>query len=184
MDLSDAEADDPESFVETNLSRYAETQGVLPAELESVGETYRSQGHLTREQLYEVAYESSTRSAYHVRNNPADRCREVTADVLAVSSDFSAVRLLTGLSGFQAPTASCVLAALDGDRHAVVDTRVWASLERLGCLDGRKESFDAADYVAMIGPIREIAAETDYRPVDVGYALFAYDDHVREGTLH
>jgi len=77
-----------------------------------------------------------------------------------------------------------VLGALDGDRHAVVDTRVWASLERLGYLDGRKESFDADDYVTMIGPIRDIAAETGHRAVDVGYALFAHDAHVREGTLH
>jgi hypothetical protein len=36
----------------------------------------------------------------------------------------------------------------------------------------------------MIGPIREIAAETGHSAVDVGYALFAYDEDVREGTLH
>jgi hypothetical protein len=184
VDLDPFDADDLDAFVAGNLDRYAETQGVPPAELEAYGETYRSQGHLTREQLYEIAYESSTRSAYHVEKNPEARCREVTRNARAVEGDFSAVRLLTGLSGFKAATASCVLAALDGDRHAVVDTRVWASLERLGAVDGRKESFDAADYVTMIGPIRAIAAETGSRPVDVGYALFASDAHVREGTLH
>ncbi|MGQ3329379.1 hypothetical protein [Halorubrum sp. FL23] len=178
------DAPELDAFVAENLDRYAETQGVLPERLAAFGERYRSQGFLTREQLYEIAYESSTRSAYHVERNPEARCREVTRNARAVDGDFSAIRLLTGLSGFQAPTASCVLAALDGDRHAVVDTRVWASLERLGYLDGRKERFDAADYVAMIEPIREIAGETDARPVDVGYALFAHDDRVREGTLH
>jgi hypothetical protein len=173
-----------EEFVAQNLQRYADTQGVLPERLDEFGETYREQGYLTRAQLYDVAYESSTRSAYHVETNPEDRCREVTANVLAVDGDFSKVQLLTGLSGFKAPTASCVLAALDPDRHAVVDTRVWASLERTGHLEGRKESFDAADYVAMIEPIREIAAKTGYTCADVGYALFAHDAHVREGTLH
>lgn len=176
--------DDPESFVAENLDRYASTQGVLPDRLESFGDTYRDQGYLSRDQLYDIAYESSTRSAYHVRNNPEERCREVTRNVLSVEGDFSQVQLVAGLRGFKAPTASCVLAALDGDRHAVVDTRVWASLERLGYLDGRKESFDAADYVAMIEPIRALAARAGYRPVTVGYALFAYDAHVREGTLH
>ncbi len=175
---------DLDAFVAENLDRYAETQGVLPERLSAFGEHYRDQGWLTRDQLYEIAYESSTRSAYHVRNNPAERCREVTENVREVEGDFSKIHLLGGLRGFKAPTASCVLAALDGDRHAVVDTRVWASLERLGYLDERKESFDADDYVTMIGPIREIAAATGYTPVDVGYALFAYDDHVREGTLH
>ena len=178
------EAADPDAFVAENLDRYAETQGVLPERLDEFGERYRSQGHLTREQLYDVAYESSTRSAYHVEKNSDSRCREVTRNARAVDGDFSRVHLITGLAGFKAPTASCVVAALDGDRHAVVDTRVWASLERLGYLDERKESFDAADYVTMIEPIREIAAETGYRAVDVGYALFAHDAHVREGTLH
>ncbi len=53
-----------ETFVEGNLDYHAETQGVLPERLESFGETYREQGHLTRDQLYEIAYESSTRSAF------------------------------------------------------------------------------------------------------------------------
>lgn len=170
--------------VEGYLEIYDDTQGVLPEKLESYGELYREQGHLTREQLYEIAYESSTRSAHHVRDNPEERCRTVTANVLAVEDDFSKIALISALKGFKAPTASCVTAALDPDRHAVVDTRVWASLERFGYLDGRKESFDADDYCTMIGPIREISDETGYRAVEVGYALFAHDYDVREGTLH
>ena len=173
-----------EEFLADTLAYYDQTQGVLPDRLAAFGQTYREQGYLTREQLYDIAYESSTRSAYHVEANPKARCREVTENVLAVEGDFSKIHLLTGLRGFKAPTASCVLAALDGDSHAVVDTRVCASLDRLDYLDGRQERFDAADYVTMIDPIREIAAETGYRPVEVGYALFAYDDRVRDGTLH
>jgi thermostable 8-oxoguanine DNA glycosylase len=172
------------AFVAEYLDHYAETQGVLPDRLAEFGESYREQGYLTREQLYDVVYESSTRSAYHVETNPPERCREVTANVRAVDGDFSQIQLLTGLSGFKAPTASCVLTALDPERHAVVDTRVWASLDRLDYLDGRKEQFDAADYVTMIEPIREIGAETGYAPAEVGYALFAHDDDVREGRLH
>ena len=171
-------------LIDRYLEYYAETQGVLPERIESFGEQYREQGHLTRDQLYEIAYRSSTRSAYHVEANPEDRCREVTANVLAVEGDFSKIQLLSGLRGFKAPTASCVLTALDPTRHAVVDTRVWATLERFDHLEGRKESFDAADYVAMIEPIRELAAETGYSTAEVGYALFAYDADVREGTLH
>jgi hypothetical protein len=170
--------------IATYLDQYEQTQGVLPERLAEFGATYREQGHLTREQLYELAYEHSTRAAYHVEQNPAERCREVTANVLAVEGDFSKVQLLSGLSGFKAPAASVALTALDPDRHAVVDTRVWASLDRLDYLDSRKESFGAADYVTMIEPIRAIGAETGYSAADVGYALFAYDAEVREGTLH
>lgn len=170
--------------LERYLDVYAETQGVLPEKLESYGDVYRDQGYLTREQLYEIAYESSTRSAHHVRDNPEDRCRTVTGNVLMVEDDFSMIALISALKGFKAPTASCVTAALDPENHAVVDTRVWASLERYGYLEGRKESFDADDYCTMIRPIRDIADDTGYRSVDVGYALFAHDYDVREGTLH
>jgi thermostable 8-oxoguanine DNA glycosylase len=175
---------DLSELVEEYLKYYSETQGVLPEKLEEFGETYRNQGHLTREQLYEIAYESSTRSAYHVRKNPEDRCRKVTENVLELDDDFSRIALISSLKGFKAPTASCILAALEPERQAVVDTRVWASLERLGYLEGRKESFDADDYVTMIQHIRDIADQTGNRVVDVGYALFAHDDDVREGTLH
>ena len=170
--------------VEKYLDFYSKTQGVLPERLEEFGEKYREQGHLTREQLYEIAYESSTRSAYHVKKNPEERCREVTSNVLKVDDDFSKIALIEALKGFKAPTASCVLASIDPENHAVVDTRVWASLERLDYLEGRKETFTASDYVEMMKPIREIAENTGYRPVDIGYALFAYDVDKRKGTLH
>ncbi|MFB6241762.1 MAG: hypothetical protein ABEJ36_03075 [Candidatus Nanosalina sp.] len=171
-------------FIEEYLERYSETQGVLPEKLEEYGEKYRKEGHLTREQLYEIAYESSTRSAYHVRKNPEERCRKVTGNALKAEDDFSKIALISSLKGFKAPTASCVVAAEDPENHAVVDTRVWASLERLGKLEGRKESFDAEDYVEMIQPIREISEKTGFTAAEVGYALFAHDVEKREGTLH
>lgn len=171
-------------FIEKYLKIYSETQGVLPEKLEEFGDSYKDQGYLTQDQLYEIAYESSTRSAHHIRKNPEKRCREVTANVLKVDDDFSKMVLLCGLKGFKAPTASCVLTSLDSQRHAVVDTRVWASLERFDLLEGRKESFGPPDYVKMSESIREIAGETGHSAAEVGYALFAHDYDVREGTLH
>lgn len=170
--------------IEQALDYYSETQGLLPEKLEEFGEKYREQGYLTQDQLYEIAYESSTRSAYHVRKNPEKRCRKVTENVLKLDDDFSKIALISSLKGFKAPTASCLLAALDSERHAVVDTRVWASLERLGYADKRKETFNAEDYVTMMKHIREIAEEKQYSTAEIGYALFAWDNKVREGNLH
>lgn len=171
-------------FIEENLQHYSDTQGVLPQKLEDLGEKYREQGYLTQDQLYGIAYESSTRSAHHVRKNSEERCRDVTSNVLEVEGDFSKIALLCGLKGFKAPTASCILTALDSEKHAVVDTRVWASLVRKDYFDERKETFGPEDYVRMIKPIRDIAEETGFSTAEVGYALFAYDYMVREGTLH
>lgn len=170
--------------VKKYLNFYRETQGVLPEELERYGKLYRKQGHLTRKQLHDIAYESSTRSAYHVKKNPEERCRKVTSNVSELEDDFSKIALISSLKGFKAPTASCVLAARNPEKHAVVDTRVWATLERLDYFDERKETFDADDYVKMMRPIREIAEETGHTPTEIGYALFAYDVDHREGNLH
>lgn len=171
-------------FIEKYLELYSETQGLLPESMQEFREWYREQGYLTRDQLHDIAYESSTRSAYHVERNLEERCKEVTKNVANVDDDFSKIALISALKGFKAPTASCVVTALNPERHAVVDTRVWASLERLGYIEGRKESFDADDYVTMIKPIREIAERTGFTPEKIGYALFAHDFDVREGTLH
>ena len=170
--------------VEKYLDFYSETQGLLPEKLEEFREAYSKKGFLTREQLYELAFESSTRSAYHVRKNPEQRCRDVTANILKLEDDFSQIALIEALKGFKAPTASVILTVKDPERHAVVDTRVWASLERLDYLEGRKESFTADDYVKMIEPIREIAKETAFTTEEIGYALFAMDVEKREGNLH
>jgi len=178
------------NFVDKYLDVYEETQGVLPERLEEFGRIYREQGHLTRDDLYDIAYKSSTRSAYHVEQNPRNVCIEVTKNVLALEekseerNDFSQIALISSLRGFKAPTASCVTTALAPERHAVVDTRVWASLERAGRLEGRKETFDAFDYCVMIDEIRAVSDETGYTPAEVGYALFAHDYDVRKGTLH
>lgn len=176
--------EDIESFISKNLKRYENTQGLDPSELERMGDKYEEQGHLTQNQLYEIAYTSSTRSAHYVRKNSEERCREITRNVSNVRGDYSKMRLITGLSGFKAPTASCILTAIDDKRHAVVDTRVWASLERIGFLEERKETFSSDDYVTMIEYIRDMSRGLDYTPADIGYALFAYDDYVRDGTLH
>lgn len=171
-------------FIEKYLKVYSETQGLLPEKMKEFQEWYRDQDYLTRSQLYQIAYESSTRSAYHVKKNSVDRCENVTRNVKQIDDDYSKIALISSLKGFKAPTASCVLTALDPEKHAVVDTRVWASLERLGYVEGRKETFDADNYVTMIEPIREIADRTGFTPEKVGYALFAHDYDVREGNLH
>ncbi len=170
--------------IEKYLDYYDKTQGLLPEKLEEYRDKFEKDGYLTQQDLYELAYESSTRSAYHVRENSDERCRRVTSNLNMVEDDFSQIALIEALKGFKAPTASVILTVKDHERHAVVDTRVWAALERLGFLEGRKESFTADDYVKMIEPIREIAEKTGFTTEQVGYALFAMDVDKREGTLH
>ncbi len=171
-------------FIEEYLDFYSETQGLLPEVLENYRAKFSKQGFLERQDLYDLAYESSTRSAHHVNRNSKELCREVTLNLYNIEGDFSQIAILTALKGFKAPTASVILAVKNPERHAVVDTRVWASLERLNYLNGRRETFGPRHYVKMIEPIREISKKTGYTTEEVGYALFAYDVDKRKGTLH
>lgn len=171
-------------FIQKYLEVYKETQGILPEKLKGYRDKYEQQGHLTRKQLYEIAFESSTRSAHYVKNNKKEYCIEVTENLSRIKGDYSKIALIESLKGFKAPTASCILTIIDPRKHAIVDTRVWAALERKNYVNGRKETFNAEDYVEMIKHIRKISKKTKYAPEKIGYALFAYDYEVREGTLH
>jgi thermostable 8-oxoguanine DNA glycosylase len=169
--------------IDEYIDFYTQTQGLLPEELQEYRLKYRKEG-LDREDLYNLAYESSTRSAHHVKKNPEKICREVVDNIEGVEGDFSKIAMITSLKGFKAPTASVILTVINPEKHAVVDTRVWASLERFGYVKGRKESFNALDYCEMINSIREIAEKTGFTTEEVGYSLFAYDVDKREGNLH
>ncbi len=175
---------DLEKLVKEYLDFYSQTQGILPHTLEKYRQKYFEQGFLEKEDLYNLAYKSSTRSAHHVNRNPEYLCKEVTSNLGNVNGDFSQIALITALKGFKPPTASVILTVKNPENHAIVDTRVWASLERLDFLEGHRETFGPEHYVTMIKHIREISKNTGYTPEQVGYALFAYDVDKREGTLH
>ncbi|MFW5987952.1 MAG: hypothetical protein ACOCQA_00775 [bacterium] len=66
----------------------------------------------------------------------------------------------------------------------MIDTRVWATLWRLGYFVEEKESFKIVDYLRIIEIVRRMAAESNHTTAEIGYALFAYDVVHREGNLH
>jgi len=131
-----------------------------------------------------LAHLNSTRSSYHVEKNPAERVEKVTGAAYQLEDDFCRLALLNSLKGVATPTASAILTSLDDRRHCVIDTRVWATLYRLGYFSEEKERFQPEDYVEIISIVRRMAEKTEYSTAEIGYALFAYDVEHREGTLH
>lgn len=166
------------------LEIYPETSGLYPQKLEQIGEKYHQKGYLSKEELYQLAHLNSTRSSYHVKKNPAARVEKVTEVTYQLEDEFCQLALLVSLQGVGTPTASAILTSLDDATYAVVDTRVWATLYKLGYFDREKERFKPDDYLKMIELIRKIAKQEGFKVAEVGYALFAYDVIHREGTLH
>ncbi|MCK8816269.1 hypothetical protein MWH28_02690 [Natroniella sulfidigena] len=166
------------------LEIYPETSGLYPQKLGRIGEKYHQKGYLTIEELYQLAHLNSTRSSYHVKKNPAKRVEKVTEAAYQLEDEFCQLALLVSLQGIGTPTASAILTSLDDTQHAVVDTRVWATLYKLGYFEREKERFKPDDYLRMIEIIRQMAKQEGFKVAEVGYALFAYDVVHREGTLH
>lgn len=166
------------------LAAYDNTTGLYPDKLQELGEKYHKKGYLTKKGLFELAHLNSTRSSYHVKKNPAQRVKKVTGAAYNLEDDFCRLALYTALKGIGVPTASAILTALENQKHCVIDTRVWATLWRLGYFEKEKESFKIDDYLTIIEIIRKMAAESNYKTAEIGYALFAYDVIHREGNLH
>ncbi|WP_137289560.1 hypothetical protein [Natronorubrum halophilum] len=149
--------------------------GVIPRDaIEACGERYREQGYLTRRQLYALSYAVSTRNAHRVMRNSREECETMTANAVTVTDDISRITLLTGLCGLETLTASCVLAGLDPQRYAVGDETVWAALADLGRVRGSNGRIGPREYCVLLEHVRAVAAESDYSPATVGYALYAY----------
>jgi len=166
------------------LDEYSNTNGLYPEELIEIGKKYHKKGYLTKNELYQLAHLNSTRSSYHVKKNPEGRVEKVTEVAYNIDDEFCELTLYTGLTGIGIPTATAILTCLDDEKHCVIDTRVWATLWRLGYFDEEKENFKADDYLKIIKIVRKMAAESDYTTAEIGYALFAYDVVHREGNLH
>ncbi|MFW6007484.1 MAG: hypothetical protein ACOC4G_09050 [Bacillota bacterium] len=166
------------------LNKYEDTSGLYPEELQEIGEKYHKKSYLTKEELYQLAHLNSTRSSYHVKRNPAKRIKKVTRAAYQLDDDFCRLALYTSLMGIGTPTASAILTSLNEKCHCVIDTRVWATLWRLGYFSRERESFKPEDYLKIIKIVRQMASESDYTTAEIGYALFAYDVVNREGNLH
>ncbi|ADO77265.1 hypothetical protein Hprae_1114 [Halanaerobium praevalens DSM 2228] len=166
------------------LKKYDQTTGLYPKKLKQIGKKYHAQSYLTRAELYQLAHLNSTRSSYHVKRNPINRVKKVTKAAYKLEDIFCKLALYTSLMGVGIPTASAILTALDPQKHCVIDTRVWATLYQLNYFEQEKESFKADDYFEIIKIVRKMAAQTNFSPSQIGYALFAYDVLNREGNLH
>lgn len=156
-----------------NVEKYTKVCKITREELETYGELYRNQGHLTRQQLYSLTYEISPKNGHLIMENTKNECELVTSNILGLDDDFSRITIICGLSGFDIPTASYVLVALDPERYAITTIPVWTALARAGYLDESRTDLDVEDYCVMIEHMRDIAEETGLMAADIGYTFFA-----------
>jgi len=86
-----------------------------------------NQGHLTRNQLHELAFWKSKRPASLVHENDEVFVKEITAFVFRAKHEYSRIGALALLAGVQYPTASVILHFCVDDTYPILDYRaIWS----------------------------------------------------------
>lgn len=84
-------------------------------------------GHLTKDELSQVAYWKSPRSSGHVRKNSEEYVSEVTWFALGTECERARIESLTLLDGVSWPTASVILHLFHRDPYPILDYRaLWS----------------------------------------------------------
>jgi hypothetical protein len=85
-------------------------------------------GHLTGNELRDVAYWKAPRSAGHARKNSDEYVRDITQFALGVQSERARIQALTLLDGVSWPTASVILHLFHRDPYPILDFRaLWSA---------------------------------------------------------
>ena len=152
------------------LRKYAEQYdyGADP-NLSHLEDAAKRQGHLTRDQLHELALWKSRRRARLVLANDESFVREVTAFAFSANHEYSRIGALSLLKGVQFPTASVVLHFCVDRSYPILDFRtIWS----LG-LD--KPPFYTPEYwCAYTALCRSLSAEHGLTIRELDMALWQY----------
>jgi hypothetical protein len=116
----------PESEIVETAKRYsyARKEESLVADRRTVERA----GHLTKEQLKDVALWKAPRAAGHVDKNDASFVEEMTHLALTAKDERARIEILTLIDGVQWPTASVILHLFHKDRYPILDFRALWSL--------------------------------------------------------
>lgn len=111
----------------SQLRSYQARYDVLEADLSKYREAVKQQGHLTKEQLYQIRRWKSPRRAQDVRLNSEELIKEVTAFSFTAIQEESRIGVLTLLSGAAFPTASVILHFCVDASYPILDRRaIWS----------------------------------------------------------
>jgi len=85
-------------------------------------------GHLTLNELKQVAYWKTPRSASHISRNDARFVEEISGFAFSANSERARIEILTLLDGVSWPTASVILHLFHHEPYPIIDYRALWSL--------------------------------------------------------
>ena len=90
-------------------------------------------GYLHKDELYDLVYWKSSKSAHWINHNCESFVKEVTAEAFCLNDDWEKLKKLTGsyrgLKGVGVPVASAILHFYDRKKYPIVDKHALCTLE-------------------------------------------------------
>ena len=122
----------PESEINYWANRYTkrqrESNKVREKYLISLESKVQESGCLTRDELYELAYWKSHRSAHWVKGNSEDFVTIITRSAFSANNDWAKLMTLTALQGVKEPSASAILHFYDEEEYPILDIHaLWSA---------------------------------------------------------
>ena len=172
----------PKSFLESLASRFSYPAG---DPLPRLGNLYRKQGYLTRNQAYELRKWKTPRGAEKFRHDNTDSvvrtCTSLAAraaDKYKDAPDF-AVSLLRLMKSVGIATGSAFLTAWNPNEFGIIDQRCWSALFNLTSSNefnrGSRTVFNESEYLLYINILRRWRDLEGVSPRLIDKALWQFD---------
>ena len=122
-------------FSESEIGYYANRYTERQKEKDQMKEQYlvdlkskvQKRGHLTKEDLHDIARWKSPRRANLTLENTDDFIKDITKSAFTVTDDWTKLLILTLLQGVKEPTASAILHLFDNGQYPLLDIHaLWS----------------------------------------------------------
>lgn len=139
------------------------------SQLSHIREAAKTQRHITRRQLHEIALWKSKRRAALVNENDEEFVREITEFAFRANHEYSKIEALVLLAGVHYPTASVILHFCVEDTYPILDFRaIWSlGLEK-------PSAYTAKYWVEYTNLCRSLAKDHGLTVRELDMALWQY----------
>ena len=111
-------------------------------------------GYLCKDELYDLAYWKSSKSAHWINGNHESCVKEITAKAFCLDDNWEKLKkLVSGLKGVGEPVGSAILHFYDREKYPILDKRALCSVG----INHRKVKYDALFWQEYVDFCREKA---------------------------
>lgn len=176
----------PSKDINKLISQHISTEEWRPTAITIKELTHtKSNGYLSKDDLFKIARWKAPRSAWRVNENTSAQIKKLTTRAFAEKDEANKMKLLLELKGIGIPMASAILMLTNPKKYGVIDIRVWQLLHHTGAVNQNKAgiNFTVQQWLAYLDFIRMQAKKLNVKARDIDRTLFLLHKDYQQGTL-